>query len=204
MKSANLFLGTVAVLAAFLTSGCASYKIQPAASSITIPKAASPIPVTVGINHTEQKVSGGFPDLATSVKRSLDESGLFQSVYYPLRQTDQLDGTFSLRLNARLKTDNALFIKAFFTGFFLFLPTPIVTYNHEYQAECSIDLMRDDKLLKTYTAKSVVSVSHKLFASPDRIEAEGTESATKLLGAKIAEALINDRQFLENELQKAK
>jgi hypothetical protein len=204
MKSVRLFLSTGAILVVLLTSGCASYKIQPTASSITVTKAASPIPATIGINHVEQKVSGGFPDLAMSVKHSLDQSSLFQAVYYPLRPTDQLDGTFSLRLSARLKTDGGLFFKAFITGFFLFLPTPLVTYNHEYQAECSMDLMRGDKSLKTYTAKSTVLISHKLFASPDRIEAEGTEAATKLLGAKVVEELINDRKFLEHELHTAK
>ena len=82
----------------------------------------------------------------------------------------------------------------------MFLPAPIITYQHQYQAECSLELFKGDKLLKTYSAKATVDISHKLFAPPDKIEAEGTEATIKLLGANLVGQLIQDRVFLENHL----
>src|SRR5216110_3223642 len=54
-----------------LFTGCAT-SVKPDAASIAIPKAPVPIPVTVGISQVEQKLNGGFSDLALSVKKSLD------------------------------------------------------------------------------------------------------------------------------------
>jgi len=191
------------LLAALLgTVGCASYEIRPSASSIQVQKSAASIPVTVGITHSEQKVSGGFPDLVTVIKKNLDESSLFQSVYYPVRPDDRLDGGLELRLSARFKTDGALFGKAFLTGFFMFLPAPLVVYSHEYQSECTLDLVKNGKTLKQYKADGNVTVKHKLFASPEKIEAEGTEASVKLLGARLVEELAKDRTFIETELKR--
>lgn len=200
MKYKSFSLAGFALALSFLASGCASYTITPGASSITASKAASPIPVTVGISHVEQKVSGGFPDMVPPIKKALDESALFREVLYPTRSSDQLDGLISLRLSTRFQMDGALFPKSFFTGFFMFLPAPIITYQHQYQAECSLELFKGDKLLKTYSAKSAIDVSHKLLAPPDKIEAEGVEAAVKLLGANLVGQLIQDRSFLETHL----
>jgi len=191
---------SLAVLALMGACGCASYQIRPDAASVQVAKATNPIPATVGITQVEQKVSGGFPDLVSSIKKSLDESRLFKTVLYPTRSGDQLDGGFELRISAKFKADGGLFGKAFITGFFMFLPAPLVVYKHEYQSECTIDLVKDGKKLKTYSANGTVSASHKLFAPADKLEAEGTEASAKLLGAKLVEQLMADRSFLEKEL----
>ena len=187
-------------LVMLFNSGCTGLRVRPDAASIVVPKAHGPIPVTVGITSVDQKLTGGFPDVAPIFKRHLEESRLFQKVYYPTRPTDQLDGGITLHLNGRLEADGALFPKAFLTGFFLLLPTPLVWYNHEYQAECTLDVMRGDQKLKNYTAKAVVVASHQLFGPADILEAEGTEAATKLLCARVIEELQKDRAFLEKEL----
>jgi hypothetical protein len=55
--------------------------------------------------------------------------------------------------------------------------------------------------LKIYTATSSVTATHKLWIdSTENFEANATEAATKLLGARVVEELIKDRAFLEREL----
>jgi len=49
----------------------------------------------------EQKLNGGFSDLALSLKKSLDESQLFKTIYYPVRPGDPLDGEIKLELSSR-------------------------------------------------------------------------------------------------------
>lgn len=183
-----------------MASGCA-YHIKPPAASINLPRVSAPIPVVVGITEVEQKLTGGFPDLTIQIKKSLDESGLFQTVYYPVRSSDPLDGGIALRLTSRFKMDGAWFPKAFFSGFFMFLPTPVIYYNHEYQSECVLELSKDGRLLKTYQASGNVIASHKIFAPPEKLEAEGTEAAVKLLGANLVQQLIDDRAFIEKALK---
>ena len=184
-----------------ITSGCTGYHIKPEATSITPARASAPIPVVVGITQVDQNVVGGFPDLAQHIKKSLDDSGLFKSVYYPVRPNDALDGGMKLHINAKFKMDGAWFPKAFFSGFFMLLPTPFVYYNHQYYTDCSLDLARGDRKLKTYTATGIATASHKVLAPEEQWAAEGTEAAIKLLGANLVEQLINDRAFIEKELK---
>src|ERR1041384_1303279 len=119
-------LGISLLLSTFLTSGCAGLRVRPGASSVTVPKANRTMRVAVGIMKTEQKVSGGliaenFPDLGPIFKKHLEESGLFQKVSYPTRPTDQVVGQIALHLNSQFHSDGALFPKAIFTGFLIFL-----------------------------------------------------------------------------------
>ncbi len=200
MKPQSVLLICFSLAALFGASGCASFQVQPTAASITMPHMAKPIPVTIGITQTEQKVTGGFPDLVPGFRETLTQSGLFQNVYYPVRATDKLDGSIGLHLSARFHPDGALFPKSFLTGFLFFLPAPIVTYDHEYQAECTLDLTKGNRTLKSYTAQAVVTVSCKLLAPPDRIEAEGTQAVQKLLWSELIGQLNADRAFLEREL----
>ena len=112
-----------------LLAGCAT-SVKPNAASIAIPKARTPIPVTVGISQVEQKLEGGFSDLAVSVKKSLDESQLFKTIYYPVRPGDPLDGENHQQLSSKMRMDSAWFPKAFLTGFFMLLPSPFIQYHH--------------------------------------------------------------------------
>jgi len=185
-----------------LVTGCASFEVRPTAKAITLPQASKPIPVSVGITQVDQKPTGGFPDLVQGLKHALDESHLFQTVYYPMREEDKFDGGLHLQFGSRLSEDPALFPKAFLTGFFIFLPAPIVTYNHKYEADCVVDLIRGDKKLKTYIAKGNVSASHKLFASPSKLESEATEAAAKALYVDLIQQLDRDREFIANELRR--
>src|SRR3954466_13087172 len=106
-----------------LFAGCAT-SVKPNAASIAIPKAPARIPVTVGISQVQQKLGGGFSDLALSMKKSLDESQLFKTIYYPVRPCDPLDAEIQLQLSSKMKMDSAWFPKAFLTGFFMLLPSP--------------------------------------------------------------------------------
>jgi hypothetical protein len=197
-------LGIALLVSACLTSGCAGLRVRPDAGSVTVPKANRTMRVAVGIMKTEQKVSGGliaenFPDLGPIFRKHLEESGLFQNVSYPTRPTDQVVGQITLHVDSRFQSDGALFPKAILTGFLIFLPTPLIWYNHEYQSECTLDVMRGGRTLKSYTTKAVVVASHKLFAPADVLEADGTEAVSKLLCARLIEQLQKDQLFLEKE-----
>lgn len=148
----------------------------------------------------DQKLSGGFSDVAQNFKEQLDQSHLFQAVYYPMRPDDQFDGGISLKIQTQFKMDGAWFPKAFFTGFFMLLPSSFVVYDHHYQAECTLDVVRNGQTLKTYKGNGIVLASHKIFAPADKLEAEGTAAASKALAADLIGQLINDRAFLEKEL----
>ena len=184
-----------------LFAGCAT-SVKPNVASIAIPKAPAPIPVTVGISQVEQKLNGGFSDLALSVKKSLDESQVFKTIYYPVRPGDPLDGEIKLELSSKMKMDGAWFPKAFLTGFFMLLPSPFIEYHHRYQAECTLGVIKGGQTLKTYSVTSSVTATHKLWMdSPEALEANATQAAAKLMASQVAQELINDRTFLERELR---
>ena len=184
-----------------LFAGCAT-SVKPNVASIAIPKAPAPIPVTVGISQVEQKLNGGFSDLALTVKKSLDECQLFKTIYYPVRSGDPLDGEIKLELSSKMKMDGAWFPKAFLTGFFMLLPSPFIEYHHRYQAECTLGVIKGGQTLKTYSVTSSVTATHKLWMdSPEALEANATQAAAKLMASQVAQELINDRTFLERELR---
>lgn len=200
MKPRSLIVTGLVLATAVFATGCASYKINPTAASITLPQAKTPIPATVGILQVEQNLQGGFSDIVRPLKQSIDESRLFREIYYPMRPSDQTDGQINLRLSSSFQMDGGLFPKSFFTGFFMFLPAPIITYDHHYTAECRLEFYKGDHLLKTYTAESKVEVVHKLLAPPAEIEKQGTEATIKLLCKNLTTQLINDRAELEKLL----
>ena len=56
--------------------------------------------------------------------------------------------------------------------------------------------------LKTYNVTSSVTATHKLWIdSAEALEANATQAAAKLMGAQMAQKLINDSAFLERELR---
>lgn len=198
-KSSRVF--SLLLVASLFFTGCASYQIKPTAASITIPQAGAPISAVVGISQVDQKLQGGFPDMTRSIKQGLDESKLFKEVYYPMRSTDKVDGQINLRLSSSFKMDGALFPKSFFTGFFFFLPAPLITYDHQYLAECRLELFKGDKLIKTYTANARVDMTHKLFAPAAEIEVQATDATVKLLSHNLVSQLIADRNALSQALE---
>src|SRR5437879_13786406 len=88
-----------------LASGCASYEIRPPVASIETPKAPSVLPVAVGISKGPQKLTGGFPDVVPVFKDELERSGLFRTVYYPVRSDDKIDGSLNLTITTEFKMD---------------------------------------------------------------------------------------------------
>ena len=200
-KSAQIF-PLIFLLA--ICSGCTSYEIRPPAASIATPKAPRTLPVTVGISKGPQKLTGGFPDVVPVFKDELERSGLFKTVYYPVRPDDKIDGSINLTITTEFKMDPTWFPKAFFSGFFMFIPVPFTWYNNQYRAESTLQLFHDDKPIKTYRSKQSAIASIQLMASPEKVESEGAESATKLLATDLIHQLLNDREFVEKELTTAR
>lgn len=186
-----------------LLSGCASYEIRPPAASIETPKAPSVLPVTVGISKGSQKLSSGFSDVVLVFKDELERSGLFKIVYYPVRPDDKIAGSINLAVTTEFKMDPVWFPKAFFSGFFMFIPVPFTWYNHQFHAEATLQLSRDGKPIKTYSSKQVAIASVQLLAPEEKVDPEGAESATKLLTTDLIRQLLNDREFIEKELTPA-
>ncbi len=193
---------TVGLLLAILVfvSGCASYSVHPDADSINMPKAATPIPVTVGFVRAEQNTTNVCTDLMTKVGKQMEDCGFFRTFLYPVRADDRLDGQLVLHLNEQFEIDPALFGKAFITGFFLLLPAPLVTYTHEYRAEGTLDLVRDKQTLKSYNYNVTVDLTHKIFAPSDGMTTALEAAVPKALSAELIQQLLNDRAFLEKSL----
>ena len=76
----------------------------------------------------------------------------------------------------------------------------MIYYHDRYQAECTMEVVKGERHVKSYTADGTIIASHKLLYYPDQLRDDGTEAAGKLLWANLIEALANDRAFLEQEL----
>jgi hypothetical protein len=194
----TLTAGVLMFILAF-ASGCASYHVTPDAAAIVIPRAATPIPITVGLAQVVQDTNM-CSDFMPKITKQFEECGLFQKVFYPVRADDRLDGQLVLHLSEQFKTDGALFGKAFLTGFLLFLPAPLVTYTHEYRAEGTMDLVRDKQTLKSYNYSVTVDLTHKIFAPAEGMTAALEAAAPRALSAELIQQLLNDRPFLEKAL----
>jgi hypothetical protein len=199
-KSQPVFIAGMLFITLVFASGCASYSVHPDAASIVVPKAPTPIPVTVGFVRAEQNATNVCTDLMTKVSKQMEESSLFRTFLYPVRADDRLDGQLVLHLNEQFEIDPELFGKAFITGFFLFLPAPLVTYTHEYHAEGTMDLVRDKQTLKSYTYTVTVDLTHKVFASSEDMTTALEAAVPKALSAELIQQLLNDRSFLEKSL----
>ena len=189
--------GLLSLLIVLTLTGCSSYHIvKPERAVASGQREAQPIPLSAGLRVTNQQLTGGFSDMAPAFATRLNDARTFNAVYYPTRADDKLDLLMDATFEGSFVVDEYLFPKAFMTGLLLFLPTPVVEYEHHYCASGSLRVSdRSGRQLKTYEARTDIPVRMKFLAPITEVEREGVITATNDLVDQFIEQLSKDQAF---------
>lgn len=196
MKSFSL-MGLCLTLTGLLASGCSDFHVVKPDNPAIVQTETNPLPLNVGIRVMNQRLTGGFSDMGPPFAGRLANSNLFKSVLYPTRSDDKLDLAINSTFEGKFVADGALFPKAFVTGLFLFLPAPIVEYEHHYKAIATIQVTTPNgQQLKTYEASSDIPVTMKIHAPETEVQDQGVKAATNDLMDQLVSLLQKDKRFL--------
>jgi len=99
-----------------------------------------------------------IPDFAKAV----DRSGLSEHLFYPTRQDDKVDITLDTKFDVIAEHNmGSTFAKSFVTGLSLFVLEPFFWYNHEYYITSRVDIVKNDKIVKTIDQRTEAEMSLK-------------------------------------------
>ena len=93
MRMIRTHIVLLVLLIAGTLSGCSDFRVVKSDFGFPISEKSreAPLPLVVGIKVDGQTLSGGFGDMGPTFASRLTNSGLFKSVFYPVRSDDKLD-----------------------------------------------------------------------------------------------------------------
>jgi len=196
MKRFSL-IGLCLTVVGLMMSGCSDFHVVKPDNLVIVQTEANPLPLTVGIRVTDQRITGGFSDMGPALASRLTNANLFKSVLFPVRLDDKVDIVIEATFAGKFVADSTLFAKAIFTGLLLWLPAPFVEYEHHYKASATIRLTSPSaQQLKTYEASSDIPVAVKILAPPKEVEDQGIKAATSDLMDQLVGEMQKDKTYL--------
>jgi hypothetical protein len=191
-----MHLARALLLLALLTSACSGYQVlRPA--GLALQAEAMPLPLVIGLRPARLSPTGAFVDLAPTLAARLQALNLFRTVLYPVRADDKLDLILDCQADAAIVADPWLFEKSFLTGLLLFLPAPVLAYEHHFKFSATLALSTPDgRQLKTYTAESDIPAKTKFRSPMNEVEREGVKAAVSDLLDRLTAQLTADKPFL--------
>jgi len=115
----------------------------------------------------EAGIPWGNGEIGPAIREALLSRGVFREVYYPVEPIDP--PTTVVEVIGLGDADEAVawaLIAATATGYFLFLPAPVMPYFQGYEAELEVRVIRADRPSQSFRVDSRASIVHACFASP--------------------------------------
>ncbi|MBI3582720.1 MAG: hypothetical protein HY096_02065 [Nitrospinae bacterium] len=190
-------LGIIAFILFF--SGCTWQRI-PTPPAYYVSKS---LPIRIGIElggTSESQVYGPL------VVKHLKEMGVFDSVVYPYRDGDTVDGVIRLTIKGGWKGENAGvgFIKGAIIGLSLFTLSPIIGPEMTGIHDANVTLSKDISVVVEYSIHLETSVSWGLLANTTEVSVKSTDLQLRKISVEIANRIDKDRLRILKEFGKAK
>jgi hypothetical protein len=122
---------------------------------------------TAILRVNEAGIPWGNGEFGSAIQEQLLSRGIFSKVYYPVEPIDP-PGTV-VEVVGLGDFDEAVLwamIAAAATGYFLFLPAPVMPYFQSYEAEFEVRVVRAGEQAQTFQVASSASIVHAAFAAP--------------------------------------
>ena len=187
--------------AALFLAGCTGIEVVPKEHEVVIPSANEPLLLTLALEMRHQRPGRDFPDAMPHLHAGLERSHTFRTVVYPRRVQDKIDGRLVVTIRTRHGRDENTGWKTIGILGTAFLATPFIEYEEHRVADCTVDLMREGRVVKTYVAHGEAKEFIKFGSSGARNDgASGVESSIKLMSADLVRQLQGDRALILREL----
>jgi hypothetical protein len=154
------------IVALFLSIGCTgtSVIVMPDLKSIEPPttKGCGKVAVTEITKEGKSKIPS---ELTIAFAKYLEQSGLFEEVYCPIRSTDIFDMSIDSKFDVQLDSHTGSnFAKAFITGLSWFVLEPIFWYENSFEFSGHLNIIEDGKTVATFDAKTKADLYKKFLS----------------------------------------
>ena len=135
----------------------------------------------------EAGIPWGNGEFGSAIREQLLSQGTFSEVHYRVEPIDPPSTV--VEVVGLGKFDEAVvwaLFAAAATGYFLFLPAPVMPYFQEYEAELEVRVTRAGEQTHTFRVASSASIVHAIFASPSRYLPDVRTSLIENLSTQVA------------------
>ncbi len=150
--------------------GCTGTRIivQPNPETIKPPTIKGCGRIAVAENNADGSTSKIPNALVLAFAKHLEQSGLFDEVYCPIRDNDKFDLLLSVKFDGKLETNRgANHLRSAITGLSLFLFEPFIWYEWNLDLAGHLDVKRDGKTVATFDSKTKADLQQKFFSTGD-------------------------------------
>jgi len=184
---------SIVLVIALILSGCAWQRI-PAAPSYAAP---SPLPVRVGVVLDNTQASAYYGPGIVSLWK---EMRVFESVTYPYREGDPVDGVLRLTINGGWRGEGAG--AGFLIGLTLGLASPAVGPSMTGVHEAAAILSRSAAEVARYSVRVESTVTWGLGANTTEVSSKAEDLQRRRLAVELAQKLEADRAALAKAFAK--
>lgn len=182
------FATSLALLLALSQTGC--WHFMTGARGFEPAQASASLSTEAVLRVNEAGVAWGNGEFGEELKRTLLKQGIFQRVHYPVEPRELPNVVIEVEALGSL--DEAILwaiIAAGATGYFLFLPAPVLPYFEDYGVSCDVRVLEDGLVTHRFQIKTETKVIHAILADPAKFVPDAKRRVFRDLADRIADAV---------------
>ncbi len=187
----RVLLLALMILLVLSNSGCWHFRIGPSDFEFARPpESRSDAEAILRVNEAGIPWANGT--FAPAIQKELLARGIFREVYYPVEPASPPSTVIEVSGIGDL--DEAVVwatIASAATGYFFFLPAPVLPYFQDYEAQVDVTVKRDGEVLGTFSLDDQAAIVHALFASPNGYVPPARRALLKKLAREIVAGVEN-------------
>jgi hypothetical protein len=142
----------------------------------------------------EAGVAWGNGIFGQDVQQGMLRAGLFERVYYPVEPPDPPE--YVVEVTALGNLDEAILwalLASAATGYFFFMPAPVMPYFEDYGVTCDVQVRRGSELLHQFQVETEANVVHAIFADPEKFVTDARTRVFRHLASRIVEGVAETK-----------
>ena len=182
----------LAVVLALAQTACWSFQFG--AKGFPLRDVEAPLAKGAILRVNEAGIAWGNGGLGPSVQKGLLRAGLFERVYYPIEPANPSDLVVEVDALGKMH-EIAIwgFIAAAATGYFFFMPAPVMPYFEDYGVTCDVRVRRGHEVLREFQVETQSNVVHAIFADPETFVSEARQRVFSDLTDRIVDGVAQTK-----------
>jgi hypothetical protein len=178
----------LAMAAALACTGCWSF--MTGAKGFTPARAQGVAAPHAILRVNEAGIAWGNGDFGAQLHRALLDASLFERVYYPVEPPEPPEWIIEVQALGRMNEASLwAVIAATATGWFFFLPAPVLPYFEDYGVTCEVRVLRGDAPPHSFQVETQATVIHAIFADPESFVAKAKERVFRELVDRVVDGI---------------
>lgn len=177
----------LALLLAFLfVPGCWSFRLGPDDLPFVNGSGAGEAEAILRVN--EAGVPWGNGKLGPAIRDALESRGVFSTVHYPVEPDPS--GLLRIEVVGLGKLDEAVIwgvLASSATGFFFFLPAPVLPYFQDYEGTLNVTIYDQDQVVSSFEVEAETSIVSAIMAPADDYYEPAVDALVQHLATRVTD-----------------